>query len=557
MQEGSNNMEKPTVLTGAMVGLLLTVPLTVLFFIGDLGAGLPLVPFDVFDWVARVLPGPLVTFGIDRLIDVLVALDLEVASVAKTAEHIMAVVGLWLTGAVAGAALFGALRRTESKRGADPGLILGLIVGVPVLLISLNVNRTATTSGFISALYILAAFAAWGIAQSWVYHNLLKRSPEPVEVQAQDRAVTVEQLSRREFLIRTGTTTAAITVVGAGLAALLSTGDEDAEAVAEGLAGAAGEDSEAVASEPMDLPNAADPVKPAPGIRPEYTPLEDHYRIDISARPPTIEEATWTLPITGLVENPLELTLADIRNNYEPMEEFVTLSCISNRVAGDLIGTTTWTGASLQDVLADSGIQPGATHLEVRGGDGFHETVSLDLIDADRRVMLAYAWDGHPLQRKHGFPLRIWIPDRYGMKQPKWITEMEVIDAFRPGYWVSRGWDEDAIVRATAVIDTIATQSTFGDDPVMVPVGGIAYAGARGISKVEVRVNDGDWEEAQLRTPLSDVTWVIWRFDWPLEEGSHTFYVRCTDGNGELQITEENGPRPSGATGVHNISMLV
>jgi DMSO/TMAO reductase YedYZ molybdopterin-dependent catalytic subunit len=495
-----------------------------------------------------------VTFGIDRLIDVLVALDLEVASVAKTAEHVMAVVGLWLTGAAAGAALFAVLRRSESsKGGADPGLILGLIVGVPVLLISLNVNRTATTSGFVSALYILAAFAAWGIAQSWVYHNLAKRSPKPVEVRVQDRAVKVEPLSRREFLIRTGTTTAAITVVGAGLAALLSTSDDNAEAIARTV----DEGPETVPTLPPNLPNADDPVKPAPGTRPEYTPLEDHYRIDISARPPTFEEATWTLPITGLVERPLELTLDDIRNNYEPMEEYVTLSCISNRVAGDLIGTTTWTGASLQDVLADAGVQPGATHLEVRGGDGFHETVSLDLIDADRRVMLAYAWDGHPLRQKHGFPLRIWIPDRYGMKQPKWIMSMEVVDAFRPGYWVSRGWDEEAIVRATAVIDTIATRSTFGDDPVMVPIGGIAYAGARGISKVEVRVNDGDWEEAQLRTPLSDVTWVVWRFDWPLEEGSHTFYVRCTDGNGELQITAQNGPRPSGATGIHNINMLI
>jgi DMSO/TMAO reductase YedYZ molybdopterin-dependent catalytic subunit len=490
-----------------------------------------------------------ITFGIDRMVDMLILLNLSVADTAKTAEQMMAVGGLIVTGVVAGAVFFAAMRAVK-RPGVIPGLILGLIVGVPVAAISASVNRTATTPTLVSTIWIVAAFLAWGAAVGWAYARL---SAEPRTTADAAEGLTIEQISRRQFLVRMGAASAAITVVGAGLGAVLSAGSRREQALTAAVPVA----ESGPVGPPPTFPNADDPLVPAPGTRPEYTPLDEHYRIDINVDPPVVDGATWTLPITGLVANPLTLTLDDLQNNYETMDQYVTLSCISNRIGGDLISTTRWTGVSLQTILADARPEPGASHLRIEGADGFYETVALDLVNTDERVMLTTHWDGQPLQIKHGFPLRIYIPDRYGMKQPKWITEMEVIDGFRPGYWVARGWDEDAIVRATAVIDTIATRSTFGDDPVMVPIGGIAYAGARGISSVEVKVNDGDWEEAQLRTPLSDVTWVVWRFDWPLAEGSHTFYVRCTDGNGDPQITQENGPHPSGATGIHNIDMLI
>jgi DMSO/TMAO reductase YedYZ molybdopterin-dependent catalytic subunit len=305
-----------------------------------------------------------------------------------------------------------------------------------------------------------------------------------------------------------------------------------------------------------ELPNADDPVEPAPGSRPEYTPLDDHYQIDINARPPTITESEWTLPITGLVDSPVSLTLADLQNNYEAMYQFVTLACISNRVGGDLTSTTLWTGASLQQVLADAGISPDATHIEVTSRDGFHESVALDLINSDERIMLAYHWDGKPLKHKHGFPLRIYIPDRYGMKQPKWIEAIDVIEGEAEGFWVVRGWDHDALMLNTSVIDTVAVDSAGGDPP-LIPIGGMAHAGARGISKVEVRVNEGEWVEAALRTPLSDTTWTMWRYDWPFEEGRHVFEVRSTDGEGEVQTESVRSPRPSGATGIHSRSVDV
>jgi hypothetical protein len=253
-----------------------------------------------------------------------------------------------------------------------------------------------------------------------------------------------------------------------------------------------------------------------------------------------------------MVDNPLALTLDQIRNNYESRDQFVTLSCISGRIATTLISTTWWTGVSLQNILADAQVQDGARHLVITSGDGFHETVDLDLIASDERIMLCYAWDGNPIPFDHGFPLRIWLPDRYGMKQPKWITGMEVTADYRPGYWVVRDWDEVAQVKATSVIDTVAVDNIVErDGQMLVPVGGIAFAGARGISRVEVQVDNGPWEQARLRTPLSETTWVIWRYDWPFQQGKHTFAVRCAEADGTPQIEEERGNRPSGATGIH------
>jgi hypothetical protein len=235
------------------------------------------------------------------------------------------------------------------------------------------------------------------------------------------------------------------------------------------------------------------------------------------------------------------------------MHQFITLSCISNFVGGDLIGTTRWTGVSLKPLLTDMRLRGNATHLKIRSADGFYEVVALDTIHDDDRVMLAYAWDGLPLAAEHGFPLRIYIPDRYGMKQPKWIESIEAIDHWEPGYWVARGWDREARMKATSAIDTIHSNMMIGvpNAQMRVPIGGFAHAGVRGISKVEIRVDGHPWQQAELRTPISGQTWVIWRYDWPIEKGKHTFTVRCFEGDGKPQIESEAPPDPSGATGLN------
>jgi DMSO/TMAO reductase YedYZ molybdopterin-dependent catalytic subunit len=306
------------------------------------------------------------------------------------------------------------------------------------------------------------------------------------------------------------------------------------------------------------LPNANAAVQPAPGTRPEFTPLELHYRIDINTIPPHIEESHWQLQIAGLVAQPLRFTLQDLQR-YEPSHQFVTLSCISNPVGGDLIGTTRWTGVSLQRLLPDLRLKPNVTHLKIRSADGFFEVVSLDAIKADPRLMLTYSWDGVPLTREHGYPLRIYIPDVHGMKQPKWIESIEATDHWEPGFWVQRGWDIVAQMHATSVIDTVAVDMTIirPDRRKLVPIGGIAHAGSRGISKVEVQVDGGPWQQAQMRTPLSQLTWVIWRYDWLFQSGNHTFTVRCYDGNGRPQTMTPSPAEPNGATGLHSRSIML
>jgi DMSO/TMAO reductase YedYZ molybdopterin-dependent catalytic subunit len=538
---------KPGLLLGALIGLILIVPVVAIFFLGDALLGLPFVPFDVFDWIARVLPGEVITFGIDIIVKTIRTFNLgETSSTAKIAEHLMAIAGLIGTGVVAAAVFFFVQNRVQRRNdGALPGLILGLAVGIPVMLISNSVNFTSTVEPPLRSVWILVVFLGWGAACNLIYNDLeamkAKNDPE----------ASVMALDRRSFLLRVGGAAATITVVGAGLGALLR---PNPEPNGEAIAGAS-LDTDQVGVRPEELPNANDPVEPAPGTRAEYTPVNQHYRIDISSRPPLIDAETYMLPIKGLVDTPLNLTLDDIRNNYEPMDQFVTLQCISNPLGGDLISTTQWTGVSFQKILADAGLQADAAYLRIYSADGFDETVSIDLINQDERIMLAYAWDRAPLTQDHGFPLRIYIPDRYGMKQPKWIINIEVVANDEDGYWVRRGWDEIAQMRTTSVVDTVATDAIIRrDSKFFVPIGGIAHAGAREISKVEVKVDEGEWVEAELRAPLSATSWRIWRYDWPFEEGNHEFSVRAYAGNGILQIEEFEGARPSGATGIDSMN---
>jgi DMSO/TMAO reductase YedYZ molybdopterin-dependent catalytic subunit len=203
-----------------------------------------------------------------------------------------------------------------------------------------------------------------------------------------------------------------------------------------------------------------------------------------------------------------------------------------------------------------AGLQPAAKELYIEAADGFYESVAMQDLQ-DPRTLLVFAMNGAPLPIEHGFPLRIYIPNRYGMKQPKWIVRMQAIDREGAGYWVDRGWSEQAYVNPTSVIDSVAVDSA---DPTSatVPVGGIAYAGDRGISRVEVQVDEGPWMEAALRTPpLGALTWVQWRLDWPQQTGRHSFRVRAYDGSGGLQVLRPRGVRPDGATGIHEVTITV
>ncbi len=542
------NLYRPSLRSGLLVGALLTLPLMALLFLADQVFGLPFIPFDVFDYVSRLLPGALLTFGIDMMVEMIIVFNLgETSAAAKTAEQLMGLTAFFLLGALAITLFYALLSRLKSQaRNLIPGLALGLAFGALLMLVSAQVNLTATAAVSAQILWVVIVFALWGMAANWIYNDLAHSDGKTKTDAETGETITIEPLDRRQFMVRIGGASAVLTVVGAGLGALVG-GRPGSGSVVPAIPSDAPADG---AGKP--LPNVSDSMEPAPGTRPEYTPLDEHYRIDISSRPPVIDSQEWRLEVTGLVDNPVSLSLRELYDKFDRVDRFITLSCISNRIGGSLISTTKWSGFRMSDFLALVQPQADAVAMKITGADNFDEFVMLDLVEAEERVMFAYEWDDQPLKQKHGFPLRIYIPDRYGMKQPKWIKSIEFVAAWQEGYWVRRGWSVEAIVNPTSVVDAVATDSILKDaDGYTVPIGGIAYAGAKMISKVEVSVNGGEWTEAQLRQPLSELTWALWRYDWRFQEGEYRFEVRAYDGAGQLQSLESRGTRPDGATGVH------
>ncbi|MCS6835224.1 MAG: molybdopterin-dependent oxidoreductase [Anaerolineae bacterium] len=541
----SPSPQPPAFAQGALLGALTMPALMALLALTHTLLGLPFLPLDVLDWLARALPGPLVTFGVDSLVAALLALGLgaTIDSAAKLAEQIMALSLFWIAGLLLVSLLF-ALRQRGQKAGV--GALLGLAAAVPLILILPSVQFLTQADPLLSAAWVLLVLVSYFSLMSRAYDAL---RPVPAPEAAQSGAA-LKTLDRRSFLIGLGGASAVLTVVGAGLSALLARRDEPELVLTTPRPRP--DPLTIVDGQGNPLPNAADPLVPAPGTRPEYTPVADHYRIDINTRPVEIRAQDYRLQIVGKVENPVEWTLDEIYA-MPTADAFITMACISNPIGGSLISTTKWTGVPMREVLARVKPAADAVALHIFGEDGFDEYLPLAWIEADERIMLCHSFDGAPLPVKNGFPLRVHIPDRYGMKQPKWITRIEVVSRAGEGYWVRRGWSADAFVRATSVIDTVAVDSAYERDGILyVPIGGIAWAGARGVGKVEVQVDDSGWQEAALRAPLSERTWVIWRYDWPFSEGRHRFTVRATEADGTPQIREEAPVRPDGATGYHS-----
>ncbi|MGE3508111.1 MAG: molybdopterin-dependent oxidoreductase [Vicinamibacterales bacterium] len=520
-----------------LVGVLWSVTAVAVLYGLSRTLGFAFAPFAAMDWLARVAPGGVLTRAIDGMVSLFHGLAIEpLSAAAKLTEQAIgiAAVSVMLTGAAAVVYFVVPARR---RSAVLTGAFTGAAAGGLLEWITLATRRQAGASDVVFTGLILVT---WGGLVGWTAWRIRR----PVTGTVATRA------DRRWLLLRVVQICAAGTVTGlvAGLAAVRRPRDA-------GTTASANPAPNPFWSATNPLPNAGAVPRPAPGTRPELTPVPQHYRIDINTVPPRIDGDSWRLRIGGLVRNPQTLSLADLQQR-EVRHEFITLSCISNPIAGSLTGTTRWTGVPLVRLLDEVVPDATATHLRIRSADGFDEIVAIDRIRADSRIMLAYAWDGRPLATEHGYPLRIYIPDHYGMKQPKWIEEIVAIDRWEPGYWVRRGWDREARMRATSVIDTtdpVVEAEEEGSSTVVV-LGGIAHAGARGISRVEVRVDEGDWTPAQLREPLSALTWVLWRYEWPRQPGRHTVTVRCVDGQGQPQVTSPSPPHPDGATGLHQIA---
>lgn len=528
---------------GALLGVLITLPWMALSYLGNQVSELPFPPYVLFDWVARTLPGDLVTLGIDSIVAVVDTLNLgQISETAKTVERILALIIFLLI--MATIAVWFVYRSAKNGRPSHWIAARWTLI-LSGLLLLVNAQLGFGPAGFLpTALWYLILFLSWSTVLIW----LLRLAPQAMDDDS-DAAI-----SRREFIYLLGGGVLTISVGSMAITRFLDVGgaplppgtsDEipDLPDLSTTSGPAASPSSEALRNR----------FVPAPGTRPEITSNDDFYNVDINTQSPRIDGSSWRLKIEGLVDTPSKFALEEIRA-LPAVSQVITLSCISNPVGGDLISTAVWTGVPFKSLLDEVGLQDQAMKILIESEDGFYESISLE--DAmDPRTLLVYEMNGDTLPVEHGYPLRIYIPDRYGMKQPKWITRMEVIDRKGTGYWVDRGWSEEAFVVTTSVIDAAESNPTQDGQ---VPIGGIAFAGARGISRVEVQIDDGPWQGAQLRTPsLSPLTWVQWRTDWDAEPGRHTIRVRAYDGDGQLQVQDRSGARPDGATGIHEMTLNI
>jgi len=288
------------------------------------------------------------------------------------------------------------------------------------------------------------------------------------------------------------------------------------------------------------------------GLTPVVVGNSTFYRIDTALVVPTIDPEKWTLTIKGMVDKEIVLTLDDIRS-MPLVERYATLSCVSNEVGGRLVGNALWTGVFLRDILEMAGVQPGAEQVVGRSIDGWTSGFPTEFAFDDRDAMLVIGMNREILPAKHGFPARLVVPGLYGyVSATKWLTEIELTtwDSF-DGYWIPRGWSKEGPIKTQSRIDRPRNRSSVEAGPFT--LAGVAWAPTVGVDYVEVQIDGGEWQFAELSEPLSEASWIQWKLDAVLEEGDHIVSVRATDATGFTQSEIEVRPAPNGAEGWHTI----
>lgn len=289
------------------------------------------------------------------------------------------------------------------------------------------------------------------------------------------------------------------------------------------------------------------------GISPFQTPVTDFYRVDTALTVPAIDPGSWKLEIDGDVASPMTLTLEDLLQ-YEVIERDITMTCVSNDVGGPYVGSARWLGVRTSDVLAKVGIAPSVDQILSTDVDGMMISTPVQALTDGREALLAFAMNGEQLPRQHGFPVRLVTPGLYGfVGSTKWVTRLTATTyAKQTAYWTDREWDIDAPVLTAARIDTPKQHDTVAADKPL-RIGGVAWAQGRGIAKVELRIDQGPWQEAILGPDAGIDYWRQWYVPWTPPKGKYWLQVRATDLSGETQTANRVPSFPGGATGWHTI----
>jgi DMSO/TMAO reductase YedYZ molybdopterin-dependent catalytic subunit len=287
-----------------------------------------------------------------------------------------------------------------------------------------------------------------------------------------------------------------------------------------------------------------------------FTPNDKFYVVNYAdsavgfSREVNIEQ--WKVSLTGEVKTPMKLGWRDILNR-DAFDQVVTLECIDTLPGGDSLGNAMWRGISLKKLLQEAGVdEETARDVIFRAVDGYDDSIPFARAMQDD-VMLAYLMNGEKLPKAHGFPLRLIVPGLYGIKNVKWITEIEVYNGDYLGYWQRKGWTDDGTIKIFSRIDSPGHYQTLRGPEHRFR--GIAFGGPQTITKVELSFDAGKtWNEAELEPTLSPYSWVIWNYRWqPPKPGKYQVAVRATDTKGQLQIAELVRPQPAGASGLHTI----
>jgi DMSO/TMAO reductase YedYZ molybdopterin-dependent catalytic subunit len=441
-------------------------------------------------------------------------------------------------------ALFALVGRLARRSWWAPVLVLVVLAVTGAMAVLLPKGTANATD----ALPVLAGFVTWLVALSVLSAPLRTWDAEAAPVAPGDPATersVLSESSRRGFLIGAGAMAGAAAV--AGLAGrFVGAGRREVERI-RGL---------------LRLPGVTAPDVPpraiigAEGITPWLTSAKDFYRIDTAIAIPVVDPKDWRLRIHGLVDHELELTF-DQLNAFAKTEAWVTLNCVSNPVGGNLIGNAWWSGVRVATLLAEAGVQEGADAVLQTSDDGWTCGTPLEALTDDRDAMLAVAMNGKPLPLEHGFPVRTIVPGLYGyVSATKWVVDLEVTRfADFTAYWTDKGWGERGPVKLASRIDV--PDSGADVEAGEVAVAGVAWAQHTGIAAVEVAVDGGAWQDADLADPGTDDTWVQWRAVLDLEPGDHRVQVRATDKDGLVQTSVERDVLPDGATGWHGIELSV
>ncbi|MGI5125926.1 molybdopterin-dependent oxidoreductase [Pseudonocardia sp. CA-107938] len=413
----------------------------------------------------------------------------------------------------------GLLSRTAPRRGVRVVIGLGL-VGLAAVLF-------APTFAPLDLAAPLAALGAGVGVFHWL-HGLARRVDEPA----------ADGPSRRTVLVGAAGGVGLAAVAGGVGGWALGRGVVDSRAQVTAMLRAA-----RTATLPP-LPPRADFGTPT-----FHTSNADFYRIDVALRVPSMQAADWSLRLHGMVDRELTLTFADLM--ARPLvERDVTLTCVSNPVGGDLISTARFVGVELRPLLLEAGIRPGADQLFSRSVDGWYTGTPLDvLLEPDRGALLAVGMNGEALPPEHGFPVRMVVPGLYGyVSATKWVVDLEATTfAARQAYWLERGWAERGPIKTECRIDV--PRGFAPVPPGRVTFAGVAWAQHTGISRVELRVDDGPWQDAELSTEVSRDAWRMWRTTVDVAPGAHQAEVRATDAHGVVQTQVRADPVPDGASG--------